>query len=87
MSTVLQHVMDTKEVAITAGFCLMLGFLIETYLMKRFEELNSQKRSVNYANVMIVFVISFGILFALIKYNENSSHVALNHIKVGEPPF
>ena len=79
--------MDAKEVAIIAGFCLMFGFLIETYLMKRFEELNSQKRSVNYTNVLIVFVISFGIIFALIKYNENSNQLALNHIKVGEPPF
>ena len=79
--------MDAKEVAIVAGFCLMLGFLIETYLMKRFEELNAQKRTVNYTNVIIVFMLSFGLIFALIKFNENSNQIALNHIKVGEPPF
>ena len=79
--------MEGKNLLILAGACIVAGVLCEVYLMRRYEEINGKSRPINYANVLVIFTVLFGMSFAFAMFRDGDEKRALQHIKVGEPPF
>ena len=49
--------------------------------------MNGKTRPINYANVLVIFTVLFGMSFAFAMFRDGDEKRALQHIKVGEPPF